>query len=145
MKLAVMPGDMIPAAELRPLGFEAMQVFFSWAQDATDEDDPTAEEIVETLRPGGLALAAMTLHVDLVGAQGAIERDVERATRCVEKTAALLGHARGRDLHLTEAAFRSRNVVSLYRARSSFTRCRSSFICKFRHSMPYSSIECSPE
>lgn len=91
MEFAVMPGDMIPAAELRPLGFEAMQMFFAWEKGTGDDDDPPPEKIDETLKPGDLALAAMTLHVDLVGPQGAIEADVGRAIRCVGKTAALDG------------------------------------------------------
>jgi sugar phosphate isomerase/epimerase len=43
------------------------------------------------LRPGNLALAAMTLHVDLVETQGCIPEDVDRTIQCVEKTAALAG------------------------------------------------------
>ena len=92
MKLALMAGDMIPAEELRPLGFEAVQMFFgSGGGDGGDSGDPSPERIDEVLRAGDMALAAMTLHVDLVGPQGRIQADVDRAVRCVEKTAALKG------------------------------------------------------
>lgn len=90
MKLALMVGDMVPATELRSLGFEAVQMFFGMGEQA-EASDPSPEAVDETLRPGGMALAAMTLHVDLVGPQGCIPADVDRAVRCVEKTAALEG------------------------------------------------------
>lgn len=90
MRLGLMSGDLIPAQELGPLGFEAVQVFFaSGTQD--EKDDPTTEAIDEILNAGGMALAAMTLHVDLVGPRGCIPADVDRTIRCVEKTAALDG------------------------------------------------------
>ncbi len=66
MKLALMVGDMVPATELRSLGFEAVQMFFGMGEQA-EASDPSPEAVDETLRPGGMALAAMTLHVDLVG------------------------------------------------------------------------------
>ncbi len=88
MKLALMSGDLVPAAELRSLGFEAVQMFFS-SDSQNDEKDPSTEKIDEILDAGGMALAAMTLHVDLVGPRGCIRSDVDRAIRCVEKTAAL--------------------------------------------------------
>jgi sugar phosphate isomerase/epimerase len=88
MKLALMPGDTVPRAELRELGFTAMQMFWGHGADG-DDSDPTPEAIDEILTAGDIALAAMTLHVDLVGPQGLIEADLERLLRCVEKTAAL--------------------------------------------------------
>lgn len=92
MKLALMAGDMVPAAELRPLGFEAVQMFFgSGGGDQGDSGDPSPERIDEVLQAGDMALAAMTLHVDLVGPQGRIQADVDRAVRCIAKTAALNG------------------------------------------------------
>ena len=90
MKLAVMPGDTVPAGELRSLGFEAMQMFFGGGSDG-DENDPTPESIDKILKAGDIALAAMTLHADLVGPQGRVQADVDRTIRCVEKTAALDG------------------------------------------------------
>lgn len=90
MKLALMSGDTVPAGELRSLGFEAEQIFFGGGSDC-DEKDPTPEAIDEILKAGDTALAAMTLHVDLVGPQGRVQADVDRAIRCVEKTAALEG------------------------------------------------------
>ncbi len=80
----------MPAAELRTLGFEAVQMFFA-SGSQNDAQDPTPEAIDEILAAGNTALAAMTLHVDLVGPQGLIAADVERAVRCVGKTAALNG------------------------------------------------------
>ena len=90
MKLALMPGETVPRLELNELGFSAMQMFWGHGTDG-DKDDPTAEEIDAILEEGQIALAAMTLHVDLVGPQGAIEDDVDRLVRCVEKTADLSG------------------------------------------------------
>jgi sugar phosphate isomerase/epimerase len=92
MKLALMAGDMVPARELRSLGFEAIQVFFASGQSGQDGSrDPTPDDVDEALRAGGTALAAMALHVDLVGPQGRIPADVDRAVRCVAKTAELDG------------------------------------------------------
>lgn len=93
MKLAMMAGDVgsiVSADELRDLGFEAVQMFFGAGPEG-DAQDPDIEEVDARLQAGDVALAAMTLHVDLVGPQGAIEDDVARALRCVEKTAALAG------------------------------------------------------
>jgi sugar phosphate isomerase/epimerase len=90
MKLGLMPGDTVRYDELRELGFSAMQMF--WGSGADGEDkDPTPEAIDEILSAGDIALAAMTLHLDLVGPQGLVEGHVERLVRCVEKTAALEG------------------------------------------------------
>jgi len=90
MKLALMPGDTVAHAELRELGFEAMQMF--WASGADGDDkDPTPAAIDEILTAGDIALSAMTLHVDLVGPQGLLAGDVARLVRCIEKTAALGG------------------------------------------------------
>ena len=75
MKLALMPGDTVPRAELRELGFTAMQMFWGHGADG-DDSDPTPEAIDEILTAGDIALAAMTLHVDLVGPQGLIEADL---------------------------------------------------------------------
>ena len=90
MKLGLMHGDTVPAAELRSLGFEAVQMFFGGGADG-DDKDPSTEAIDEVLGAGGTCLAAMTLHVDLVEPGGCVPADVERAVRCVEKTAALDG------------------------------------------------------
>ena len=90
MKLGVMPGDTIPAPELKPEGFDAMQLFWGMGEDAASKD-PSVETIDATLQAGDLALAAMTLHIDLVGPQGLIEFEVERTVHCVERTAALSG------------------------------------------------------
>ena len=90
MKLGVMPGDAIPAAQLREEGFAAIQLFFGSGADGAAQD-LAAADVDATLRAGGLALAAMTLHVDLVGPRGHIEADVARAVACVEATAALAG------------------------------------------------------
>lgn len=90
MKLGVMPGDTVPAAELRSLGFEAVQLFFGTGPDGGDQD-PSPADIDAVLEAGDTALAAMTLHVDLVGSRGCVEADVARAICCVEKTAALDG------------------------------------------------------
>jgi sugar phosphate isomerase/epimerase len=90
MKLGLMPGETVPRAELNELGFSAMQMFWGHGPEG-DTDDPTPEAIDAILQEGGLDLAAMTLHVDLVGPQGILAADVERLVRCVEKTAALAG------------------------------------------------------
>ena len=86
MKLGLMHG--IPAQEMRSLGFEAVQLFFG-GNRTDDEADPTIEEIDEALSPGPMALAAMTLHMDLVGTTGAIPPEIERTVRVVKKTAEL--------------------------------------------------------
>ena len=88
MRLALMPGDLVPAAQLRGLGFEAVQMFFGGADPA---GDPAPEQIDALLAAGDLSLAAMTLHLDLVGPQGQHPAQVERAIQCVAKTAALKG------------------------------------------------------
>lgn len=86
MKLGLMPGT--PPEEMRQLGFEALQMFYGWNRK-DDDGDPSTADIEAALRPGGLALAAMTVHIDLVGPQGAIQPEVDRAVRLVAKTAAL--------------------------------------------------------
>ena len=88
MKLGVMPGDTIPARELRSEGFDGMQLFWGMGEDA-EAKDPSADKVAETLAAGDLALTAMTLHIDLVGPQGCIESDVQRTGQLVERTAAL--------------------------------------------------------
>jgi len=90
MKMALMVGDTVPDAELRSLGFEAVQMFFGWDKNSVD-GDPTTEAIDTKLKAGNVALAAMTLHIDLVGPKGCIPAEVERAIHRVEKTAALKG------------------------------------------------------
>ncbi len=90
MKLAMMPGDTLAPDEVRKEGFEAVQMFFGGGADG-DGKDPSAADVDGVLLAADIALAAMTLHVDLVGAKGAIAGDVERLVRCVEKTAALDG------------------------------------------------------
>lgn len=90
MKLGLMPGKTVPATEIRELGFEALQLFYGW-NPKDDTDEPSVESIDAALRPGKLALAAMTVHIDLVGPRGAIQPDVDRAVRLVGKTAALNG------------------------------------------------------
>jgi sugar phosphate isomerase/epimerase len=93
MKLAMMAGGvdaLVIASELRSLGFEALQLFFGSGPDG-DADDPAPEAVDALLQAGDVALAAMTLHVDLVDAGGRVQVDVDRAIRCVEKTAALDG------------------------------------------------------
>ena len=90
MKLALMRGDLLSPAEMRPEGFEAVQMFFGWGADE-DAQDPSAEDIDKVLQAADIALAAMTLHVDLVGPKGMVRDDVARLVRCVEKTAALEG------------------------------------------------------
>ena len=91
MKLGVMPGDTIPAPELKGEGFDAMQLFWGMGEDAAAKD-PTAESIASTLAAGDLALAAMTLHIDLVGPQGRVDADVERTVGLVSRTAGLAAH-----------------------------------------------------
>ena len=92
MKLALMAGDTVPAGELKELGFEAVQMFFGFGSgNEGDAKDPSPERIDEVLNAGGMALAAMTLHVDLVGPKGQLPEDVNRAVRCVQKTSALDG------------------------------------------------------
>lgn len=90
MKLGLMQVYPVAPEELRSLGFEAVQLFFKGNQH-DDTLDPTTEEIDEVLGAGDVALAAMTLHMDLVGPQGVVPADVERAVRCVAKTADLQG------------------------------------------------------
>ena len=90
MKLALMRGDLLSPAEMRSEGFEAVQMFFGGGADG-DATDPSAEEIDKVLQAVDIALAAMTLHVDLVGPEGGIAADVARLVRCVEKTAVLDG------------------------------------------------------
>lgn len=88
MKLGVMPGDYIPAPELKGEGFEAMQLFWGMGDDAA-EKDPSPDTVASTLTAGDLDLAAMTLHIDLVGPQGRIDTDVQRTIDLVGRTAAL--------------------------------------------------------
>ena len=90
MKLALMTGDLLPPAAMRLEGFEAVQMFFGWGA-GEDAQDPSVAEIDSVLQAAEVALAAMTLHVDLVGPKGAVQDDVARLVRCVEKTAALDG------------------------------------------------------
>ena len=90
MKLGVMPGDTIPAPELKSEGFDAVQLFWGMGEDAASKD-PSVESIEATLQAGDLALTAMTLHIDLVGPLGVIESEVERTVHCVQRTAALEG------------------------------------------------------
>jgi sugar phosphate isomerase/epimerase len=86
MKLGLMPGT--PAAEMRSLGFEAVQLFYG-GNRVDDDADPSVETIDAALNPGPIALAAMTLHIDLVGPKGAIGPEIERTVRVVKKSAAL--------------------------------------------------------
>jgi sugar phosphate isomerase/epimerase len=86
MKLGLMSGDIVSSQERRFLGFEAVQLFFGMGDNAA-ANDPTADVVDQAI--GDLSLAAMTLHIDLVGPHGVIATDVERAALCVEKTAAL--------------------------------------------------------
>jgi sugar phosphate isomerase/epimerase len=90
MRLALMHGDLVPAPQLRSLGFEAVQIFFGSGPDGA-RHDPAPAEVDSVLRAGGTALAAMTLHVDLVGPRGPKADDVARLVACVQKTAALEG------------------------------------------------------
>ena len=88
MKLGLMPGT--PPAEMRELGFEAIQLFYgSNRQD--DDADPSDDAVREALQPGPLALAAMTLHIDLVNPRGLVQADADRAVRMVRRTAAFKG------------------------------------------------------
>ena len=90
MKLALMPGGLLSATEMRSEGFEAVQMFFGGGADG-DARDPSVEDIDKALQTTDVALAAMTLHVDLVGPKGMVAADVARLVRCVKKTAALDG------------------------------------------------------
>jgi sugar phosphate isomerase/epimerase len=93
MRLALMAkdvGTLISVGEVKSLGFKAVQAFFGSGSDG-DADDPAPDDLDALLISADVALAAMTLHVDLVGTRGAVGADVERAIRCVEKTAALDG------------------------------------------------------
>lgn len=90
MKLGLMQVHPLQPNELRSLGFDAIQLFFQGNQH-DDGLDLSTSEINETLNAGDVALAAMTLHMDLVGPRGAVQVDIERAVRCVSKTAALKG------------------------------------------------------
>ena len=90
MKLALMPGRQISATEMRSEGFEAVQMFFGGGADG-DARDPSVESIDKALQTADVTLAAMTLHVDLVGPKGMVREDVIRLMRCVEKTATLQG------------------------------------------------------
>ena len=85
-----MPGDLLAPEEVRTEGFEAVQMFFAGGADG-DDKDPSIADVDKVLQAADIALAAMTLHVDLVGPQGAIRGDVERLERCIQKTAALAG------------------------------------------------------
>lgn len=86
MKLGLMPGT--PSAEMRELGFDAIQLFFGGNRQ-DDAADLTDEAIRESLNPGKLALAAMTVHIDLVNARGLVQADADRVVRLVARTAAL--------------------------------------------------------
>jgi len=91
MKLALMDGavgKLVESGELPSLGFRAVQVFFGHGPDGA-ADDPDPDALGARLHEESVALAAMTLHVDLVGAQGARPEDVARAVACVTKTAEL--------------------------------------------------------
>ena len=90
MKLALMSGNLLSSAEMRSERFEAVQMFFGGGADG-DARDPSAEDIDKALQAADIALAAMTLHVDLVGPKGMVAADVARLVRCVKKTAALDG------------------------------------------------------
>jgi sugar phosphate isomerase/epimerase len=90
VKLAMMAGDTLSPDRVRPEGFEAVQMFFAEGADG-DAKDPSVEDVDKVLQGADVVLAAMTLHVDLVGMRGAVEGDVERLGRCVEKAAGLAG------------------------------------------------------
>lgn len=90
MKLGVMPGDVLPAQELKSEGFDGMQLFWGMGENAEDKD-PSVDAIDATLQAGRLDLTAMTLHIDLVGPQGLLEADVQRTVELVQRTAALEG------------------------------------------------------
>lgn len=89
MKLALMRGALLSPAEMRSEGFAAVQMFFGGGADGDAQDPPVAD--IDNALQADVALAAMTLHVDLVGPKGALAADVARLMRCVEKTAALAG------------------------------------------------------
>ncbi len=88
MKLGLMPGT--PPAEMRDLGFDAIQLFYGFNRQ-DDAADPADDAIRASLNPGNLALAAMTVHIDLVNARGLVQADADRAVRLVARTAALKG------------------------------------------------------
>ncbi len=90
MKLALMDGDTLAPDELRNEGFEAIQMFFGGGAEG-DDKDPDIDAIDAKLEAADVALAAMTLHVDLVGPRGCRQEDVDRIIRCIEKTAGLDG------------------------------------------------------
>jgi sugar phosphate isomerase/epimerase len=93
MKLAMMArdvGNLIDPTELRPLDFHAIQMFFGAGPDG-DVDDPSPDTVDAVLQAAAVTLAAIAVHVDLVDAHGAVQADVDRALRCVHKTAALDG------------------------------------------------------
>ena len=90
MKLGLMHGDLLPPAQLRAEGFEAVQMFFGGGADG-GADDPATAEVDEVLEAAEVALAAMTLHVDLAGPRGEIRDDVTRLVRCIGKTTVLAG------------------------------------------------------
>ena len=88
MKLGFMGADFVAAEEFASLGLVALQLFFGHGAEG-EKDDPPSQKVDDGL--AGAALAAMTLHVDLVGTGGLLPADVERTVRCVAKTAALSG------------------------------------------------------
>ena len=90
MKLGLMPGNTVPMTEMKSLGFDAMQMFYGW-DPASGNVHPSAQSVDETLQPGGVALAAMTMHIDLVGPRGCLPAEVDQAVRCVQHTATLNG------------------------------------------------------
>lgn len=90
MKLGLMQSHPLQPNELRSLGFDAIQLFFEGNQH-DDGRDLSTDQVDEILKAGDQVLAAMTLHMDLVGPGGAVQADIERAVRCVAKTAALKG------------------------------------------------------
>ena len=56
MKIGVMPDSIVPAEELRGLGFEAVQMFFGGGADG-DPGDPSPAAVDQTLAAGDIALA----------------------------------------------------------------------------------------
>ena len=52
-------------------------MFFGGGADG-DATDPSVEGIDKVLQAADIALAAMTLHVDLVGPQGMVREDVDK-------------------------------------------------------------------
>ena len=84
----LMPGETV-LVQTKGLGFFAMQMF--WGHGPDGDKTILQPKLLMPLQEGRIALAAMTLHVDLVGPQGEIAGDVDRLIRCVEKTAALEG------------------------------------------------------